>query len=210
MKSFEEMNHFYKTELQQAVNADAALATLVSPMQFVFGFGPEYADVVLIGEAPGKDEVRLGRPFVGKAGAILDEILNATGIKRESLYITNVVKYRLARAGKRPGSFANRPASLREIKMGLSWLAAELIFIKPRLILTLGNVPLKALCFIENCDILERGACHGKAINVRIAGFHTIHVPLYHPASQIYNRSLKPVFDSDFEAVRRLCTNTEE
>ena len=94
--------------------------------------------------------------------------------------------------------------------MGLSWLAAELIFIKPRLILTLGNVPLKALCFIENCDILEIGACHGKAINVRIAGFHTIHVPLYHPASQIYNRSLKPVFDSDFEAVRRLCTNTEE
>lgn len=56
MKSFEEMNHFYKTELQQAVNADAALATLVGPIQFVFGFGPEYADVVLIGEAPGKDE----------------------------------------------------------------------------------------------------------------------------------------------------------
>ena len=210
MKSFEEINAFYKTEMENAIRADAALAARTGPLRFVYGDGPDCASTALIGEAPGKDEVRLSKPFVGKAGAILDEILNATGIKRESLYITNVVKYRLARPGNRPGTFANRPASLREIRMGLPWLTEELAFLKPKLILTLGNVPLGALCFIGNCDIIEIGACHGKAIAVSINGFSTRFVPLYHPASQIYNRSLKPVFDADFEAVRRLCGNTEE
>ncbi|MFR1519241.1 MAG: uracil-DNA glycosylase [Clostridia bacterium] len=210
MRSIEAINTFYKKEVETAVEADGALSALAGPLQFVYGFGPESAAVALIGEAPGKDEVRLGRPFVGKAGAILDEILNATGIERESLYITNIVKYRLARPGKRPGTFANRPASPEEIKMGLPWLREELLFIKPKLILTLGNVPLKALCFIGNCAILEIGACHGKTIDVSIDGFHTVHVPLYHPASQIYNRSLRTAFDEDFKTVRRLCKNTEE
>ena len=64
-------------------------------LDFVYGDGPCDADVVLIGEAPGKDEVLQGRPFVGKAGSILDEILLKTGINRNRLYITNAIKYRL-------------------------------------------------------------------------------------------------------------------
>ena len=204
------INTFYRGELQNAIERDRGLSALAGELKFVYGSGPENADVILVGEAPGKDEVRLGKPFVGKAGAILDEILNATGIKRESLYITNVVKYRLSREGKRPGTFANRPAAPREIKLSLPWLEHEILQIRPKLILTLGNVPLKALCFIGNCDILEIGSCHGKAIDVNIEDYHTVHVPLYHPASQIYNRSLKAVFDEDFKAVRRLCENTEE
>lgn len=67
---------------------------------FVWGFGNEQADVVLVGEAPGKDEVANGKPFVGKAGGILDTFLNKTGIRRERLFITNTIKYRLARPKK--------------------------------------------------------------------------------------------------------------
>lgn len=210
MKSVEEMNRYYQQNLEAAIGEDSALSELAGPLRFVYGCGPENAGVMLIGEAPGKDEVRLGRPFVGKAGAILDEILNATGIKRERLYITNVVKYRLARPGKRPGTYANRPASPQEVRLSLPWLGEELCRIRPELVLTLGNVPLRALCFLGNRGILEIGSCHGKAIDIDVNGFRTIHVPLYHPASQIYNRSLKAVFDEDFKAVRRLCEHTEE
>ena len=210
MKSFEEINSFYTKKLRAAVRKDSALAELAGELQFVYGCGPENADVVLIGEAPGKDEVRLGCPFVGKAGAILNEILTATGIKRDHLYITNVVKYRLARPGKRAGTFANRPASLQEIKMGLPWLTSELCRIRPKLVLTLGGVPLKALCFIGNRGILDLGSCHGKVMDVDVGGVSMQHVPLYHPASQIYNRSLKAVFDGDFQTVRGLCANTED
>ena len=210
MKSFEDINAFYREKLEREVSEDLELYARTGPLQFVYGSGPEHAGVVLIGEAPGKEEVRLGRQFVGQAGAILDEILKATGIKRKSLYITNVVKYRLARPGKRPGTYANRPALPREIQLSLPWLREELIFLKPRLILTLGGVPLKALCFIGNCGILELSACHGKAIDIRINETPSTYVPLYHPASQIYNRSLKPVFEEDFQAVRRLCGDTEE
>lgn len=204
MKSLNEINILRKNELEGIISGSKELSELVGELNFVFGYGPENADTVLIGEAPGKDEVRLKRPFVGKAGAILSEILQATGIKRESLYITNTVKYRLARPGARPGSLANRPASAAEIRMGLAWLEDEISIIKPKLILTLGTVPLKALCFITNCGIVDIGACHGKASDVNIGDIHAVHVPLYHPASQIYNRSLKDIFDADFKAVRAL------
>lgn len=178
-------------------------------LDFVYGDGPCDADVILIGEAPGKDEVLQGRPFVGKAGSILDEILLKTGINRNRLYITNAIKYRLMKEGSRPGSFKNRPATMPEIRAMLPWLKEEICFIRPKLILTLGNVPLKSLCFASGCGILEIGSCHGKAADVRVDSvatgkLDTKLVPLYHPASQIYNRSLKDVFDADFQAVREL------
>lgn len=200
-----EINTYYREQSLHAVKSDNITKALEVPMEFVFGFGPCDADVVLIGEAPGKDEVIQGRPFVGKAGAILDEILLKTGIKRDRLYITNVVKYRLMQKGSRDGSFKNRPATLPEIKIMIPWLEKELSFIKPKLILTLGNVPLKSLCFMNSCGILEIGSCHGVARDVNIgADCCAKHVPLYHPASQIYNRGLKEIFDADFRAVRDL------
>ena len=82
MKSFEDINTFYREKLEREVSEDLKLYARTGPLQFVYGSGPERADAVLIGEAPGKEEVRLGKPFVGKAGAILNEILAATGIKR--------------------------------------------------------------------------------------------------------------------------------
>ncbi len=198
--SLEELNEFCKKKVEIAVQS--VKPAMEAPLHFVYGFGNKKAQAVLIGEAPGKDEVKNGKPFVGKAGAILDGILNSTGIKREQLYITNVVKYRLMQKGSREGSFKNRPATMKEIEISLPWLKKELEIIEPQLILTLGNVPLKALCLLKNCAILEIGACHGNQINMCLNGRDSIHIPLYHPASQIYNRSLKDVFDKDFEIVK--------
>lgn len=192
-----DINNFF----EEKIRADI----IDKQLDFVYGYGPDNADVVLIGEAPGKDEVAEGRPFVGKAGAILDEILLKTGIDRDRLYITNAIKYRLMKEGSRQGTFRNRPATMPEIRMMLPWLECELSFIKPKIILTLGNVPLKSLCFAYNCGILEIGNCHGKALNLQIdKDYSALHVPLYHPASQIYNRELKAFFDEDFRAVRDL------
>ena len=198
--NLEELNNFYRKRAEIAVQS--VKLAMEAPLQFVYGYGNENAQAVLIGEAPGKDEVKNGRPFVGKAGAILDGILNSTGIKREQLYITNVVKYRLMKQGSREGSYKNRPATKQEIELSLPWLKNELEMIRPKLILTLGNVPLKSLCLIKNCAILEIGGCHGECMDISINGHKTSFIPLYHPASQIYNRSLKEVFDEDFGIVK--------
>lgn len=203
--NLEELNNFYRKRLEIAIQGIRVASE--NPIQFVYGCGNERAQAILIGEAPGKDEVKNGRPFVGKAGAILEEILNATGIKREQLYITNVVKYRLMQKGNREGSFKNRPATKQEIEISLPWLQKEIEVIKPKLILTLGNVPLKALCMINRSEVLEIGACHAEILKIKICDEEMTHIPLYHPASQIYNRSLKAVFDNDFKIVKETFLN---
>lgn len=194
------------------------------PLEYVYGYGSSTAGIMLIGEAPGKDEVRIGRPFVGKAGIILSEILEDTGFQRDDLYITNVVKYRLSREGKRPGTVANRPATTFEITNSMLWLIGEILLVRPKLILTLGNVPLKAMRHIaqyfqataeggitelqksyyeEYVNMSEIGMCHGKQLTCSFKNFTATHIPLYHPASLIYNRSLRKAYDADMKEVKR-------
>jgi len=176
--------------------------------KFVFGDGGADSRVVLIGEAPGKDEVAEGRPFVGKAGAILNSFMSGAGIDRGELFITNAVKYRLARESKGGRGIANRPAKIKEIKQSSVFLLKELQIIKPKFIVTLGNVPLKSVVMCieaENIDgrydsvISELsggvGECHGRAYRELISD--AVLVPLYHPASTIYNRSLEAVYEED-------------
>lgn len=199
------------------------------PLEFVYGYGNASTGIMLIGEAPGKDEVRVGRPFVGKAGAILSEILEHTGFNRDDLYITNVIKYRLSREGKRPGTVANRPATTYEITNSMLWLIGEILLIRPKLILTLGNVPLKAMRHIaeyfrtsetgselqelqksyydEYLHMSEIGSCHGKRLQCSFKNFTAVHIPLYHPASLIYNRNLRKAYDADMKEVQQCVTS---
>ena len=199
-------NDYYRQQVASKLQQDEKLWSEIKPcgLSFVYADGKIDSKVVMIGEAPGKEEVRSGRPFAGKAGAILDEILTKTGIPREELYITNTVKYRLAANGSRPGTLKNRPIKPDEILYSLDWLKHELEIIKPRLIITLGNVPLKAILLIKNCAIMSISACHGKAQSITLGDTNSCFVPLYHPASQIYNRDLKPVFEEDFYCIRSL------
>lgn len=162
----------------------------------VYGVGPEHPSVMLVGEAPGAREVEEGRPFAGAAGKNLDEFLNATGLSRDELYISNVVKIRPCEQGP-TGRLRNRPPSREEIAFFLPWLEKEILLLAPKLLVTLGNTPLKALYRADSIV----GACHGRQLQSRLG------LPLfslYHPASVIYNRSLAPIYQSDMERLAQI------
>lgn len=160
----------------------------------VFGEGPMNPRLMLIGEAPGEQETLMGRPFVGKAGKNLDHFLELADLRREEIYISNVVKIRPTKTGK-TGRLSNRPPSREEISLFAPWLLLEISLVSPGMIVTLGNVPLKALTD-QKATI---GEMHGRLIMENQSGYPLF--ALYHPASLIYNRSLTDVYEAD---VRRL------
>ncbi|MBP5633050.1 MAG: uracil-DNA glycosylase [Clostridia bacterium] len=208
-KSIDALNDHYMA-LTRSVHAELVEKKIVPDIGpfFVTGDGTGKEPVILVGEAPGKDEVSEGRPFVGAAGKILDDLLVRSGIRRDGLYITNTVKYRLARAGKREGTYANRPVKRPEIEICSEWLRAELLYIKPKLVLTLGNTALQGIlrCVKTDVPVSESiGDIHGRIIEVSLNGasLDFLLIPLYHPASLIYNRQLKVQYELDLEEVKK-------
>lgn len=160
----------------------------------VLGEGSVRSSLVIIGEAPGKDEVKEGRPFVGAAGKNLKEFMDIIGISRESAYITNAIKYRLGKVNEKTQRIINRPATKNDIISNQLWLFREISFLYPQIIVTLGNVPLKAVTKDFGASI---GAMHGALHKCSIGEKEYRLFPLYHPASIIYNRSLKEVYNID-------------
>ncbi len=161
----------------------------------VFGEGKPGAQILLIGEAPGAEETKLGHPFVGKAGKQLDALFCRFGVMREDAFITNVVKYRpVVRSDK---STRNRTPQPAEVKAALPLLKAELLHLSPRLILTLGNTPLKAVFALAGEKPPVIGTAHGKTHSLVIENTVMTLIPLYHPASGIYNRALVEVMEQD-------------
>lgn len=166
----------------------------------VFGDGLKDKPVLmLIGEAPGEQETLQGKPFVGKAGKNLDGFLQAVRLRREEIYITNVVKIRPTKVSS-AGRVVNRPPSREEKALFLPWLMREIAIVRPEALVTLGNVALKAF-LSENI-----GEVHGTWRRAVIApsGGAAFTLPLfalYHPASVIYNGSLKETYARDLEAL---------
>ena len=160
----------------------------------VFGEGPASPRLMLVGEAPGEQETLLGRPFVGKAGKNLDHFLELAALAREEIYVTNAVKLRPTKVGK-SGRVSNRPPTKDEVALFHPWLMREIAEIRPRLVATLGNVPLRAL--LGGKETI--GQVHGQML--RISGADLPLIPLYHPASLIYNRSLEDVYERDVIAL---------
>ena len=165
----------------------------------VFGEGNPAAPLVLVGEAPGEQETLQGKPFVGKAGKNLDGFLDALGIHREDIYITNVVKFRPTKTHPRTGSLSNRPPNREEIELCYSFLLGELAAIRPQVVVTLGNVALKA---VSDNRKLVIGDCHGKPLDVDAHDNAFTLFALYHPASIIYNRSLADTYSEDLTRLR--------
>lgn len=158
----------------------------------VHGEGEIGARVMLVGEAPGEQETLMGRPFVGKAGKNLDEFLELAGLERSQLYVTNAVKFRPTKRSA-AGRTVNRPPTREEVSLFLPWLRREIELVAPEVIVTLGNVPLRALTGPKAVI----GDVHGAfqdADGLRL-------YPMYHPASLIYNPSLREVYAED---IRRL------
>ena len=154
----------------------------------VFGEGAPGARVMMIGEAPGEQETLQGRPFVGKAGKNLDAFLAEAGMAREALYVTNTVKFRPTKFSP-SGRTVNRPPSQEEIRLFLPWLLREIELVNPECLITLGNVPLKALTDRRT----SIGDVHGSFMEACGRKLY----PMYHPASIIYNPALRAVYAED-------------
>jgi DNA polymerase len=163
----------------------------------VFGEGKtEGPRLMLIGEAPGEQEVMQGRPFVGKAGKNLTAFLESVHLSREDIYISNVVKIRPTKISER-GRISNRPPSREEIGLFLPWLKEEIFLVSPEVIVTLGNVALKSLLGKGTIGEMhgrfhraELSLSEGKAREFQLFA-------LYHPASVIYNHTLGQVYAED-------------
>ncbi len=160
----------------------------------VFGSGDVGARLMLIGEAPGKDEIAQGKPFVGKAGQNLSHFLEILQLTREEIYITNVCKFRPVRISAK-NTVSNRTPARGEIVQARPFLMEEIELIDPEWVVTLGNIPLQA---VRGDAKLTIGHVHGQAIDLGARK----HFALYHPASVIYNRSLLEVYEQDLLVLR--------
>ncbi|MCD1275945.1 MAG: uracil-DNA glycosylase [Candidatus Nanogingivalaceae bacterium] len=152
--------------------------------QLVMGDGNADADIVFIGEAPGKNEDLQGKPFVGAAGKFLDEMLAAAGLQRQDVYITNIVKYR-------PPN--NRDPLPEEKRQFWPYLMRQLEVIQPKAVLTLGRHSGGG--FIPNLRISQD---HGRPRRVRLHELEFVVIPLYHPAAALYNGSMRQTLIDDF------------
>jgi uracil-DNA glycosylase family 4 len=144
--------------------------------RMVPGEGSPSAAVMFVGEAPGANEDRLGRPFVGRAGVLLDDVLAAAGLARDEVWITNVVKARP------PG---NRDPRAAEVAHCMPWLEAEVALIRPRVIVPLGRHALRHFA-----PAAKIGDVHGEWLDGRL-------FPLYHPAAALRSTALRAVLLDD-------------
>ena len=160
-------------------------ATATQPVP---GDGSADADIVFIGEAPGKSEDEQGRPFVGAAGKFLAEMLGDIKLAREDVYITNVVKYR-------PPN--NRDPLPEEKEACRQWLNDELNLIQPKLIVFLGRHAMNNFFPTEQIS-----AVHGKLLIKKFPGIDTTHfLALYHPAAALYNGGMRDTLKADFRKI---------
>lgn len=158
-----------------------------SATQGVAGYGNANTKVMFIGEAPGAKEDKEGRPFIGAAGKFLDEMLASIKIKREDIYITNIVKYRPPE---------NRDPTPKEITDCAKWLEEEINLIDPLLIVFLGRHAMNHFFPKEKISTM-----HGTILVAEKFGKSRHFLPLYHPAAALYNGSLREVLKEDFKKI---------
>lgn len=159
--------------------------------QPVPGDGNPESEIVFIGEAPGRDEDIQGRPFVGAAGKFLAEMLESINLKREEIYITNIVKYR-------PPN--NRDPLPEEKDACRNWLYEELNFIDPKLIVFLGRHSMNDFFPFEKIS-----AVHGKLLVRKFNYIKTKNfLPLYHPAAALYNGGMRETLIEDFKKIPKI------
>jgi uracil-DNA glycosylase family 4 len=157
----------------------------------VIGEGSADARIMLVGEAPGKNEAKTGRPFAGAAGTILNDLLSSVSIAREDVYITNIVK-------DRPQE--NRDPTAEEITIYGPFLDRQIEIIQPSVIATLGRYSMTYIlsAFGLAAENIGISKLHGKSFPAMASYGPVSLVILYHPAAAIYNQSLKPALREDF------------
>ncbi len=156
------------------------------------GEGAEDADLLFIGEAPGWHEDQQGRPFVGPAGQFLDQLLASIGLRREEVYIANVIKCRPPQ---------NRDPLPEEIQSCRKWLDRQIEIIQPQMIITLGRYSLAR--YFPNQSI---GKIHGKPRKSE----DVIYYPMYHPAAALHQGSLRKTIETDMLKIPQILAQGEE
>ena len=159
--------------------------------QVVFGAGSPTADLMFVGEAPGFHEDKQGVPFVGAAGQLLSKLLAAIGLRREDVYIANVLKCRP------PG---NRDPLPEEIQACEGHLFRQIELIRPTVVATLGNFATKLLS--GRPDGITR--VHGREQEVTLGGRRVLLYPIFHPAAALYTPRMLEVLEADFRRIPEL------
>ncbi len=170
---------------KQIEKLDLPLKTAAS--RLVPGEGNPEAEVVFVGEAPGAEEDKQGRPFVGAAGKFLNQLIEGIGWKREDVYIANLIKHR-------PPN--NRDPLPVEISAYTPWLDKQIEIIQPKLIVTLGRYSM-AYFLGEGMSITK---IHGQPKRKK----GKVVMPMYHPAAALYRGDLRPVLAADFKKIPKV------
>lgn len=158
--------------------------------QLVMGAGDPDANIMFIGEAPGKKEDETGLPFVGAAGKFLDEMLASVGMHRDEVFITSIVKYR-------PPN--NRDPKPEEKAAFLPYLLQQIAIIQPTVIVPLGRHGMEY--FLPGVRISD---IHGQLQEIEFEGRTLKVMPLYHPAAALYNGSMRQTLKDDFLKLTQL------
>lgn len=169
---------------------------------YITGDGPVPCNILFVGEAPGKNEVASGKPFVGTAGKTLDKYLNLVGLSRDKIRITNTcffrpIKINIGKTNRK--TISNRTPKVSEVNLFREILDEEIKLVAPKLIITLGNTPLKRLTDYENI-----GSCHGKLTFNEDLNKYVF--PMYHPSALTYNRNdtFKEIYDKDWKELKNV------
>ena len=162
----------------------------------VMGDGNVDADIVFIGEAPGKSEDEQGVPFVGAAGKFLDAMLETINLKRADIYITNIVKYR-------PPS--NRDPLPEEKSAFWPYLVRQLDVINPKIVVTLGRHSMEYFLPEQKISLI-----HGQPKRVQFGERKLVVMPLYHPAAALYNGGMRQTLNEDFMKLPKLINILEK
>jgi uracil-DNA glycosylase len=184
-----------KQVLLEQIKADILINNICPDLareakNLVMGDGNIDANIVLIGEAPGKNEDEQGLPFVGAAGKFLDTMLESAGIKRSDVYITNIVKYR-------PPN--NRDPEPSEKAAFWPYLVRQLDVIQPKVVVTLGRHSMEY--FLPDRKISE---IHGQPKRIPFGQSKIVVVPLYHPAAALYNGGMRATLIEDFNKLLKI------
>lgn len=192
------MDENYKNQIENCISLAKETEICKNCKNIVIGKGNENADILFVGEAPGRNEDEQGLPFVGAAGKNLDKLLNNVGLSLDDVYVANILKCRPPE---------NRNPLPEEIKAHTPWLVEQIKQINPKVICSLGNYATKFFLSEGDIDLMNKKpgitSVHGKVNFVNIGCIKIKLIPLFHPAAIIYNRKLIPVWKEDMEIVKK-------
>lgn len=185
--------------LEKQIVSDLSCPLKDAATNLVFGKGNPDADILILGEAPGKNEDEQGLPFVGRTGQELDALLQSIGLALSDVYVCNILKYRPPR---------NRNPTVKEIDAHTPFLVEQIKIVKPKIILTLGNFATR---FVLN-NFSSKGMStmkgiseiHGKEQVVFFQDVKLLVFPMFHPSAMLYNNKLRKTLEKDFLNVKKL------